>query len=158
MITLEQAQPEDAETLAEVQTRTFDDDARQHGRGERGGPPGYDSTDWQTRMMREAAYYKILDDEKIVGGAIIFDKGSDHIYLGRIYIDPDYQNRRIGAEAMRLIEACYPAARRWTLETPQWALRNQHFYERQGYIKVGEQWLEGEDHGDVLYEKLLSSE
>lgn len=155
MITLERAVPEDAEVLAAVQTRTFDDDSRRHGRGERGGPPGYDSAAWQTRMMREAAYYKILDGAQIIGGAIIFDKGGGHIYLGRIYLDPAYQDRGIGAQAIRLIEAAYPLARRWTLETPLWAARNQHFYERQGYVRVGERWPEGEDHGDVLYEKVI---
>ena len=155
MITLKLAAPQDADALAAIQTRTFDHDSRQHGRGERGGPPGYDSAAWQRRMMRKAAYYKILEDGQIIGGAIVFDNGGGHIYLGRIYIDPDYQNRGIGAQAMRLIEQAYPSARRWTLETPLWALRNQHFYERQGYVKVGEQRVEGEDQADVVYEKLI---
>ncbi len=155
MITLERAAPEDADALTTIQTRTFDDDSRRHGRGERGGPPGYDSAEWQQRMMREADYYKILEDGRIVGGAILFDKGGGHIYLGRIYLAPECQNRGVGAQALRLIESAYPSANRWTLETPAWALRNQHFYEREGYVKTGEQWLEGEDHGDVLYEKLI---
>lgn len=155
MITLKRAVPADAEALTAVQTRTFDDDSRRHGHGERGGPPGYDSVAWQRRMMQQAAYYKILEADQIIGGAILFDQGGGHIYLGRIYLDPACQNRGVGAQVMRLLEAAYPAARRWTLETPQWALRNQHFYERAGYVRVGEQQLEGEDHGDVLYEKRL---
>jgi GNAT superfamily N-acetyltransferase len=153
MIALELAAPQDADVLTALQTRTFDHDSRQHGHGERGGPPGYDSADWQIKSMRQGTYYKILEDGALIGGAIIFDQGGGHIYLGRIYLAPECQNRGVGAQALALLEAEYPSARRWTLDTPTWALRNQHFYERQGYVKVGEGAIPGEDFGLVLYEK-----
>ncbi len=53
---------------------------------------------------------------------------------------------------MRFIEATYPAAR-WSLNTPVWAIRNQHFYEKLGYRK-GEEFI-ANDIRLVEYEKLV---
>jgi ribosomal protein S18 acetylase RimI-like enzyme len=39
---------------------------------------------------------------------------------------------------MNFIEAEYPNVKKWTLCTPYKNLRNQHFYEKFGYEKVGE--------------------
>ncbi len=153
-ITFKRAAPTDAEALTAVQIRTFDDDSRQHGRGERGGPPGYDSIAWNIGMMRRSAYYKIVADNRIIGGLFVFTLEGGRCELGRIYIDPDYQNQGIGAQALAFIERTFPA-RRWTLDTPAWATRNQHFYEKHGYVKTGEAVLYGEDFPLVLYEKVM---
>jgi hypothetical protein len=39
---------------------------------------------------------------------------------------------------MAFMENAFPKARRWTLGTPLWNLRTQHFYEQVGYVKIGE--------------------
>lgn len=153
-ITFSPAIPADAEALTTIQTRTFDDDSRKHGRGERGGPPGYDSVAWNIDIMGRSAYYKIVADGAIIGGLFVFTVGDGRCELGRIFIDPDYQNRGIGAQALQFIEQTFPA-RRWTLDTPTWATRNQHFYEKHGYLKIGEAALYGEAFPLVLYEKMM---
>ena len=158
MIRFEKATRDDAKVLTEVSTRTFDDDSRQHGRGPRGGPPGYDSVEWQIKIMKVGKYYKILADETIIGGLIVFPMGKAHYELGRIYIAPEFQNQGIGAQAIRFIEQSYPTVKKWSLGTPCWALRNQHFYEKMGYIKVGETPPEkdGEGFVGILYQKNMS--
>ena len=139
MIQFEQATPADAPALTAVQKRTFDDDAQRFAGQPSGGPPGYDSVRWQIEIMgKAAAYYKVLADGQIIGGMIVFDKGREHCVLGRIWIDPAFQNQGIGATAMQFIEQAHPQARRWTLDTPAWATRNHHFYEKMGYVKVRE--------------------
>lgn len=73
-ITFERAAPEDALILTDVQTRTFDDDSRRFAGQSSGGPPGYNSAQWQVEMMlRAEAYYKILADGQIIGGIIVFN-------------------------------------------------------------------------------------
>lgn len=152
MLHIALAAPEDAPALAEVQRRTFDDDSRRFAGLPSGGPPGYDSVAWQVRMMDVAtAYYKLVWDRQIVGGVIVFDMGQGRFELGRIYVDPDFRNRGIGTQAMQFIERAHPQARRWTLGTPIWATRNHHFYEKLGYVKIGEDHT-GEPPG-FLYEK-----
>lgn len=138
MIIFAIATPDDAPALTAIQKRTFDDDSRLYAGQPVGGPPGYDSIEWQIRIMRQAVYYKILAGERIIGGLIVFNLGDGHYELGRIYIDPDYQNQGIGTLALRFVEHTYPQARIWTLDTPDWAYRNHHFYEKMGYVRVRE--------------------
>ena len=105
-------------------------------------------------MMARGSYYKIILDEGvpfIIGGFIVFQNAFGDCELGRIFIDPVYQNRGIGTQAMAFMEQAFPEARRWTLGTPLWNLRTQHFYEKVGYARVR---LEGRD--GVRYEKIVA--
>lgn len=96
MIKFAKAEYEDAEKLTEVQIKTFDDDSRRFFGRPGGGPPGYDSVVWQKMIMKKGFYYKILDEDRIIGGIIVFRVKPGHYNLGRIYIDPDCQNKGIG--------------------------------------------------------------
>ncbi len=157
-VTFEKATFNDVSALVEVQTRCFDDDSRRFTGKESGGPPGYDSAQWQLEMIHKAtAYLKIVEEGRIIGGMILFrmrpdtrgGKRSEHYELGRIYLEPDCQNRGIGTLAMRHIEEAFPTVKRWTLGTPIWAMRNHHFYEKVGYKRVRQ------DGAEVRYEKRL---
>jgi hypothetical protein len=39
---------------------------------------------------------------------------------------------------MRKIFEVHPDVQKWTLGTPSWAFRNQHFYEKLGFVKIRE--------------------
>jgi len=65
----------------------------------------------------------------------VIDK--DHYEVGRIWIDPDSQNLGIGQESMAKMFKHHPEVKRWIVGTPDWALRNQHFYEKVGFRRVG---------------------
>jgi RimJ/RimL family protein N-acetyltransferase len=151
----EKAKPEDAKTLALVSGRAFDNDVH-YGAPGKGGPPGYKSDMWQIRMMARSHYYKILLDDNcthLIGGFIVFQNAFGDCELGRIFIDPEYQNQGIGTQAMAFMDHAFPEARRWTLGTPLWNLRTQHFYEKVGYVKIG---MEGSD--GVRYEKRMANQ
>ena len=139
MIEIREATTDNAEQLTEIQTRTFLDDNRLKPPGcSMEGPPGYDSVDWNAGWMGRTPYFKILLDGQIVGGIIVFDLGQGRYELGRIYVDPDLQNQGIGQHAVRQMFAAFPEAIQWTLGTPSWAIRNQHFYEKMGFVRVRE--------------------
>jgi ribosomal protein S18 acetylase RimI-like enzyme len=136
---LQRAGIEDAVELAAVSKRAFEDDIHYGAPGpEPGGPPGYDSPDWQAQAMiwLGATYFKVVSDSRIIGGAICFAQREGRVYLGRVYLEPALQNQGLGRRVMALVIAEYPAARVWTLETPEWNQRTQHFYERVGFTKV----------------------
>ena len=59
--------------------------------------------------------------------------------VGTIYIDPDYQNRGIGSEALKFIENQFSNVKIWSLDTPYKSYTNHHFYEKLGYSRVGEE-------------------
>jgi len=155
MVRFEKAKPEDAKTLALISGRAFDNDVHYGAPGPGpGGPPGCKSDIWQIRMMARSHYYKILLDDNgadLIGGFIIFQNSYGDCEVGRIFIDPEYQNQGIGTQAMAFMERAFPEARRWTLGTPLWNLRTQHFYEKVGYVKIG---MGGSD--GVRYEKRIS--
>lgn len=142
--------PADVDVLTVVQKITFDDDSQKYLGKPCGGPPGYDSAEWSLARMHDGIYFKMVADSQIIGGIIVFNLGSGHFNLGRIYIHPDYQNRGIGTQALQFLETTFQEAKRWSLDTPVWATRNHHFYEKMGYVRVG---ASGDE--DILYEKQL---
>ncbi len=152
MISFEKAKPLDAKALALVSWKAFDHDVH-YGAPGPGGPPGYKSDKWQSEVMRSGQYYKIVDDSRVIGGIVVFDQGNGNYYLGRMYLHPDYQNQGIGTQTIAFIEETFPQAARWTLDTPVWAKRNQHFYEKNGYVRVGLD--ESSEPGLVLYAKQM---
>ena len=139
MVELKQAQIDDLETLTEIQIRTFIDDNKNKPPGcSLEGPPGYNSLKWNAHWIQHTPYYKILSSGKIVGGLILFDLGNQHFEIGRIWIDPKWQNQGIGQAAMHKLFKMHVGVKKWILGTPSWAIRNQHFYEQLGFVKIRE--------------------
>ncbi|MBU0494541.1 MAG: GNAT family N-acetyltransferase, partial [Chloroflexi bacterium] len=150
MIRFLKARAGDAEALARASKRAFDSDVVCGAQGP-GGPPGYDSAEWQRKIMRMAQYFKIVQDGRIVGGVIVFAQGPRHYELGRIFVDPDAQNQGIGAQAFEFLWQEYPLAKKWTLGTPAWNRRTRHFYAKVGFVEVG---MDGPD--GIRFEKIIS--
>jgi ribosomal protein S18 acetylase RimI-like enzyme len=134
---LDRAKPADADELAEISRRAFHSDVNCGGVGE-GGPPGYDSPQWQKFIMGKGKYFKFLLDGKLIGGAIVFPQGRGHFHLGRIFLDPACHRKGLGTKAMRLVMEEFPSAEKWSLETPPWNTRTRAFYLQQGFRIVGE--------------------
>ena len=151
MLRFEKARSKDAEALARASERAFHSDVH-CGAPSEGGPPGYRSAAWQARIMRIADYYRIVQDGRIVGGIVVFRKGTREYELGRIFVDPDVQNQGIGTAAFAFLWETYPLAKRWTLGTPAWNQRTRHFYKKVGFCEVGE-----DGHGGVLFERRIAA-
>lgn len=137
-ITIEKATILDAEKLTEIMKRTFDEEARRWITNEETvdhniQPPGYASIEMTKYMIEELAYYKIRYKEEIVGGVIVTLTGKNFGRIDRIFIDPNYQGKKIGSRALDLIEEEFPAIRAWDLETSSRQVNNHHFYEKKGY-------------------------
>ncbi len=154
-ITIERATPADVPALVAAQVAAFDSDADTYPGIERGGPPGYDS---QSVMLEKVAYhlsYKIMEDARCIGGIVISTMGRGRYHLDSIFLDPAYHNRGIGTQAMQFIQTTHPATR-WTLDTPLYAVRNHHFYEKLGFVRVGEYIYAG--FALISYEKHIADD
>ncbi|ULO06444.1 GNAT family N-acetyltransferase [Paenibacillus sp. 19GGS1-52] len=151
MLIIDKAVAQDASILAEVQKRSFDEDISQFQQEEAtGGPPGYDSKLWQLDMMKAGHYYKLTEDSVIIGGMLIFPS-PDHekCHLGRLFIDPLYQNRGYGQAAMQYLFEQFPRTHKWSLDTPSWAVRNHYFYTKAGFKQTAQS--EPDSTGLILF-------
>jgi ribosomal protein S18 acetylase RimI-like enzyme len=137
-VTIELAEPDDAEKLADISKRAFDSDIEVGAPGP-GGPPGYDSPNHHKRMIENGTgdYLKILYDGKIVGGTTVWKVSDTHYEIFNVFIDPDYHRKGIGSESFRSIMEKYPQAKRWTLDTPVWNTRTKSYYEHLGFKQYG---------------------
>jgi ribosomal protein S18 acetylase RimI-like enzyme len=139
MVELKKAKKRDVKALTETQIHAFVDDNKLKPSGcSLEGPPGYNSVKWNTHWIENTPYYKILFDEQIVGGLILFDLGDDQFEVGRIWVAPEFQSQGIGQATMKTMFNLHPDVKKWTLGTPSWAIRNQHFYEKLGFVEIRE--------------------
>ena len=101
-LTFEEITEADIPELTAVMTRAFDDDSQKHLGKARGGPPGYDNGGFFRKWLfghKETAGFKIIAEGRLIGGFIvwIFEHGDN--WLGTIFMDPAYQDQRVGTRA-----------------------------------------------------------
>ncbi|GKX68859.1 GNAT family N-acetyltransferase [Inconstantimicrobium mannanitabidum] len=138
---------EDLEEYMKVKIDAFSEDVRVYGFG----PTGYDEMDKLREAIKKFPIYKMVLDGKIVGGMSCFNQGNGEFWLGGIYIDSAHQNMGIGAKAIRFLEQEFHEAKVWRLDTPYKNYRNHHFYEKMGYVKIGETEPRKDKGGFYLY-------
>ena len=132
--TIELAKIEDADVLKSISIDAFTSDYEQYG----SYPPGIESLAWHQSEIEKGHYYKILFNGELAGGICLIPSENKHIKIEYFFIANDYQNKRIGSTTMELIEKQYSSAITWVLKTPYKAYRNNHFYQKFGYRKIGE--------------------
>lgn len=100
-------------------------------------PPDYDSLAWHRQMAEEGHLYQAEVNEEIVGGALLFeDEKNLSLYVGRIFIDSFHHRKGYGLLLMQCIENNFPDIREFNLDTPEWNVRTNAFYQKLGYSKV----------------------
>ena len=118
------ASTSDALTLNGISRRAFDSDILV-GASSIGGPPGYKSLPFHTKMAKSNHLFKLVDNGLIIGGAILFlDK--EKLNIGRIFISPENHRKGYGIFMMQ----------EFTLNTPIWNIRTKSFYKKLGYNEV----------------------
>ncbi len=137
-ISLQPAEVDDAKILTETCKQAFDSDSEVGAPG-LGGPPGYDSLDWNIGIIKNQylQYYKIVNGNRIIGGFIVSDRGIDYQVCERIWVDPEHMREGIGTRAFKLVWELYPSAEVWTLGTPEWNTRTNPFYQSLGFTQIG---------------------
>ncbi|PEC86817.1 GNAT family N-acetyltransferase [Bacillus cereus] len=139
IISIEKATILDAEKLTEIMTRTFDEEAKRWlgGQGDvidyNIQPPGYSSVEMMRYSIEELDSYKVIMDEKIIGGIIVTISGKSYGRIDRIFVEPVYQGKGIGSNVIKLIEEEYQSIKIWDLETSSRQINNHHFYKKMGY-------------------------
>ena len=134
MIRIEKATEEDAKDIIKCKIDAYREEVELYGFG----PRGYDSLEELIYLINEENYFKILVEEKIIGGIRVRDNGEGQYWIGAIYLYVNNQDKGIGTKAMNLLFDEFKDAKTWYLETSYLSFRNQHFYEKMGFVKFGE--------------------
>lgn len=133
---IKQIDKSQASALQYIQERAFAEDIERY--GNRADCPANESLERLMTKIEQYEYYGIYENSKLIGGADIrYNEAEQTCRLARIYIDPRYQNLKIGKIVLNHLESLYPEAVTWTLDTPYKNFRNQHFYESIGYKRNG---------------------
>lgn len=128
------ARTSDVLTLNGISKRAFDSDIL-FGATSPGGPPGYMSVAFHTKMARQGHLYKLTDERLIVGGAILLLK-NDVLNVGRIFVAPEHFRKGYGTIMMQEVENMFPEVNEITLDTPVWNVRTNSFYSKLGYKEI----------------------
>ena len=124
----------DALTLTGISKRSFETDVLVGGPS-KGGPPGYMSVPFHTKMARMKHLYKLTDNGLIVGGAIL-SLNEDALNIERIFVAPECFRKSYGIFMMKEIEGMFPGVKKIKLDTPDWNIRTNSFYQKLGYKEI----------------------
>jgi ribosomal protein S18 acetylase RimI-like enzyme len=124
----------DALTLTGISKRSFETDVSVGGPS-KGGPPGYMSVPFHTKMARMKHLYKLTDNELVVGGAILSLK-DDVLNIERIFVAPEYFRKGYGLFMMKQIEELFSNVKKFLLDTPDWNVRTNSLYKKLGYKEL----------------------
>ena len=124
----------DLKELVKVAKSAFIDDERFKPReATAGGPPGHDQIERHREWLDSLLYYKCEEHGSIVGTCTVEINGDDAKIHG-IHVVSESMDRGIGSYMLREIQAGKPNITKWTLITPDYAIRNHHFYEINGFV------------------------
>ena len=124
----------DALTLTGISKRSFETDVSVGGPS-KGGPPGYMSVPFHTKMARMKYLYKLTDNGLVVGGAILSLK-DDVLNIERIFVAPEYFRKGYGLFMMKQIEELFSNVKKFLLDTPDWNVRTNSLYKKLGYKEL----------------------
>ena len=134
-IQLVQATDDDAGILAIVSQRAYEHASELYEK-EVWGPRGYKSPKDHLYYIDKLETYCILYEEIVVGGIIVSENGFDHKELVRIFVDPDFQDKGIASDAIKLLMESSPA-KAWTVGNITWNEKAKGFLESNGFKKIG---------------------
>lgn len=127
---------DEVEKLLLIQQEAFADDLKKYQDFETS--PVNESFERLVYKVENYLHYSIWYDNQIIGGIDIREREEAKFRLNRIFLADAYQNKGLGTYIIQRIEAEFPNAVEWSLDTPHLNSRNHHFYEKLGYKKVGE--------------------
>jgi GNAT superfamily N-acetyltransferase len=95
-------------------------------------PPLHQTLPEMIRDMEAHCYLKAELAGRIAGSVRGRLEGGT-CYVGRLIVAPEVQNRGIGTQLLKALEACFPGAERFELFTGEASAKNLYLYRKLGY-------------------------
>lgn len=144
---LEKAELADAEEILRIQKSAFQSEAEIH--DDFNIPPLVQTLDSVKTDFSGFDFFKTIYEDKIVGTIKVQLIDMHKLWIGRLVVDPVYQNRGIGKFMMSEIEGVYEMAKIFELFTGEKSRRNIQFYKSLGY-RITEYFHEPEHNNITL--------
>jgi len=130
VITLSEAEVDDAEAILVLQKIAYQDEAEIH-------------DDFSIQLLlqtiegtldefKSQLVLKAIKDDKIIGSIRAYDVDKT-CYINKLIVDPGFQNRGIGSRLLKEIEGRFNDVLRYELFTGYMSERNIYFYKKYGY-------------------------
>jgi ribosomal protein S18 acetylase RimI-like enzyme len=89
--------------------------------------------DLKQDFLKQIFLKAVIDNNTTIVGSVRAYQQKDAVFIGRLAVKPDYQNKGIGAKLMISIEEIFESARRFELFTGHKSIRNIYLYQKLGY-------------------------
>jgi len=90
---------------------------------------GEEKQDFSKQIFLKA----VIEDNTTIIGSVKAYQQNDTVFIGRLAVDPKYQNKGIGAKLMISIEEIVESAKRFELFTGHKSIKNIYLYQKLGY-------------------------
>jgi ribosomal protein S18 acetylase RimI-like enzyme len=148
---IEKATIKDAEEILELQKKAFHSEAEIHQNFSI--PPMVQTLESIQEDFSTYMFYKGVIEEKIVASVKVRILEDNQLWVGRLIVHPDYQNRGLGKNLMLHIEKLFSEVDSYLLFTAQKSRRNIYFYGKLGYT-IESKFTES-GHDDILLVKMV---
>ena len=132
-IEIKQALPEDADLILQLQIQAYLSEAEIY--NDYSIPPLIQSLTEIKREFVEQVFLKAVEENGEIIGSVraYLEKGS--VYVGRLIVQPELQNKGIGTKLMNAIEQHFKIANRYELFTGHKSAQNLYLYQILGYCE-----------------------
>jgi ribosomal protein S18 acetylase RimI-like enzyme len=127
---IELAEPADAREILDLQKLAYQSEAAIY--NDYAIPPLTQTLDQMQADFRQQVVFKATLEGRIVGSVRGYLRDGT-CYIGRLIVDPEFQNRGIGTNLLNRIEQHFSEARRYELFTGERSERNLYLYHKLGY-------------------------
>ncbi len=121
---------DDYKELTKIMTSAFNEDTSMHTDIKEDGPKGYNDGSLIKWLNEHTDFesYKVIYEGNIIGAYTVGIKPNNEYSLEMLFIDPNYRGHHLGTIVWNDIEQKYINAKIWTVETPDYSIRNHRFY------------------------------
>ena len=95
-------------------------------------PPLVQTLENILKDLEDQFFLKAMIGERIIGSVRAYAQGTT-CYIGRLIVQPDFQNRGVGTKLMHEIEKIFNHCKRFELFTGDKSERNLYLYQKLGY-------------------------
>ncbi|MGD6933411.1 MAG: GNAT family N-acetyltransferase [Candidatus Bathyarchaeia archaeon] len=139
---IESANVNDAQEILTIQKQAFLNQAKIYNIYTL--PPLLETLDEVKAAFKTHAILKATQDGKIIGSVRFVEKDGT-CFVGRLLVDPAFQNQGVGAELLRQVECHSPTVKRFELFTGFKSEKSLHLYKKLGY----KEFKTGKDKDDI---------